>query len=301
MQIISPVQVTPLNLVATNVPIDDAPAWSAGSYSIGDRVVKDYYVYESVADTNTAVPGEETVVPFKWINLGAVNAYLMFNKRVGNKWLINKFTTNPASIDITIRPGKIVNSIGFTGVSATSIQVIMTTTLEGVVYDRTIPMTDPAVNNWYAYWFSPIGRRDNTVFLNLPAYSNADIQILATSEGGAVIIGNLVMGRRERIGNATYGSSLGSESYSRTTEDEFGNVSIISRGYRRYAEFDVVIMKAELTSVERLLNSLRDEAAMYIGAEDIPSTIIIGRLPKLRTVLSNMYFCETSLEIRSLE
>lgn len=301
MQVIQPVKVTPAKLISTNVPIDDAPAWTAGSYSVGDKVVKDYYVYESVADSNTATPGSETVLPFKWINLGSVNAYLMFNKKVGNKWLINRYTENPDEINVTIRPGTIVNSVGFTGVRATTIRVIATTTLEGVVYDKTVTMSDPSVNNWYDYWFKPIERKDNTVFLDLPSYGNADIQVIVSSPGGTAIVGNLVIGRKERIGNATYGSSLGSESYSRTSEDEFGNVSVISRGYRRYAEFDVVIMKDQLTQVERLLNSLRDEATMYIGSSDIQSTIIIGRLPKLRTVLANPVFCETSLEIRSLE
>lgn len=304
MKVVKPVQIDPLKLLVSNVPVDDAPEWASGTtYTLGLSVVYQLNIYESLVANNTGnTPG---VVPPdgvpKWLNKGPVNRWRMFNKRQGNKWLGDLYTENEESIDFTIRPGEVVNSIGIVGSFAQSIQIIMTVPDEGEVYNQTFDMVDTTVNNWYDYWFSPIERRSNLSIFNLPAYGNADIQVIASSPSGVVRIGTFIVGRLEVIGGAVYGTSLGYTSYSRTTEDDFGNITITPRGSRRFVDFDVRVETSRVSYVMQLLDSMKDTASLYVGSDDIDATIIVGRFERLQSVLTNVAYCEMNLEVRSLE
>lgn len=301
MRVVRPAAVTPLTLIASNVPEDDAPAWAAGTYALGAQVVRDHHLWESLAASNTAIPGSETTSPLKWLDLGPVNRWLMFDKKAGTKWLIGKSTQHAESIDVTIRPGSVVNAVGMVGVRAVSVQVIVTDPADGVVYDRTVIMADVGVSSWYDYWFSPIGRRDNMALFDLPAYGTADVQVIASAPSGTAQIGTLVLGGAVEIGDAVYGTGLGIAGYTRTDIDEFGNVTLVPRGSRRVVDYDIRIPTDTISMVMRLLNSLRDTASLYVGKSTMDATIIVGRFEQLQTVISNPAFCEMSLEVRSLE
>ena len=301
MRVVRPAAVTPLTLIASNVPEDDAPAWAAGTYALGARVIRNRHVWESLTANNTATPGEETVSPFKWQDLGPLNRWLMFDKKAGNTWLIGKATRNAESVDVTIRPGMVVNAVGIVGVQAVSVQVIVTDPSDGVVYDRTVTMADVGVTNWYDYYFAPIERRDNMILFDLPAYGTADVRIIVSSPGGTAQVGTLVLGGAVEIGTAVYGTGLGIASYTRTDTDEFGNVTLVPRGGRRIVDFDLRIPTEQISPVMRLLNSLRNTASLYVGADGMDSTIIVGRFEDLQTVIANPAFCEMALEVRSLE
>lgn len=301
MRVVRPAAVTPLTLIASNVPEDDAPAWAAGTYALGARVIRNRHVWESLTANNTATPGEETVSPFKWQDLGPLNRWLMFDKKAGNTWLIGKATRNAESVDVTIRPGMVVNAVGIVGVQAVSVQVIVTDPSDGVVYDRTVTMADVGVTSWYDYYFAPIGRRDNMILFDLPAYGTADVRIIVSSPGGTAQVGTLVMGGAVEIGTAVYGTGLGIAGYTRTEEDEFGNVTLVPRGSRRVVDFDLRIPTEDISPVMRLLNSLRDTASLYVGADTMDATIIVGRFEQLQTVIANPAYCEMNLEVRSLE
>lgn len=301
MRVVRPVAVTPLTLIDSNVPEDDADVWVAGTYELGALVIRNRHLWESLTANNTATPGEETTSPFKWQDLGPLNRWLMFDKRAGATWLIGKYTSNPESIDVSIRPGMVVNSVGLVGVKAVSVQIIVTDPSDGVVYDRTVTMADTGVTNWYEYYFTPIERRDNMTLFDLPAYGTADVQIIVSSPGGTAQVGTLVLGSAVEIGAAVYGTGLGIASYTRTEIDDFGNVTLIPRGSRRIVDFDLRIPTDQISRVMRLLNSLRDTDSLYVASEEMDSTIIVGRFEDLQTVIANPAFCEMALEVRSLE
>lgn len=301
MKVVRPIAVTEASLTASNVPEDDAPAWTAGTYNTGNQVIRNHHVYESVADGNTATPGAETTAPLKWQDLGATNRWRMFDKKAGNKWLIGKSTENADSIDVTIDPNRTVSAVGLVGVDALSVRVIMTDPVEGVVYDRTEKMTDTGVMSWYDYFFAPFEHRDNLALTDLPAYGTADVQVIANAPGATARIGMMVIGSAVDIGCAIYGTGLGIDSYSLTTEDDFGNVTIIPRGSKRIVDFDLRIDTDQISMVMRLLDSLRDVPSLYIADGNIDATIILGRFERLDSVISSPSISEMSLEIRSLQ
>ncbi|MBH3440549.1 hypothetical protein [Pseudomonas luteola] len=305
MRVIKPAAITDSSLTASNVAEDDADAWaSGGSYSTGQRVIDNHHIYEWLGSTagNTATPpSKDTSVPAKWLDTGATNRWKMFDKKAGNKYVIGQATSNPDLIDITIRPGEVVNSIGLFGVQGSSVQITMTDPSEGVVYDKTISLADTGVNNWYDYWFAPFDRNETLVRFDLPAYGTADIRVVVSYPNSTAAVGLLVLGASTEIGTAVWGTAFGYQSYSKTEEDDFGNITITPRGSRRYVDFDVRIDTPQIDRVARFLDRLRSVPAVYVGTSSMESTIVMGVYDSLNPVISNPAFCEMTLEVRSLQ
>lgn len=305
MRAVKPVQIDPLKLISTNVPLDDAPEWVASQVgTVGQQVIYQRMLYELLVagDWGATPPGQGNTAAPRWLLIGWANRWKMFNKKSGNKWLIGQATENPESVDVTVRPGTVVNSIGLVGVSATSVQVIMTVPGQGEVYNRTFNMImrEP-VRNWYQHWFNPFTVQTNIATFDLPAYGGADIRVIASYPNAVARVGTFVIGAMRDIGVAVYGSGLSYNSYSRTEEDDFGNVTIVSRGSRRTNEFDVQVETDAMSGVVRFLDSVRDDPTLYVGAEHIDATIAVGWLRSYPVVISNPAFSTMNLEVRSLE
>ncbi|WP_288076468.1 hypothetical protein, partial [Pseudomonas sp.] len=75
---------------------------------------------------------------------------------------------------------------------------------------------------------------------------------------------------------------------------------ITPRGGRDAIEFDVAMYTKQVSTAKRILQSLKDTAALYVGSEIVDPTIIVGRFDRLQLVLSNVAISEYSLEVRSL-
>ena len=63
MRLIKPVDVTPTQLISSNVPENDHPIWSAtATYALGTRVQLVHNVYEALAAVPAGIkPGEEVL------------------------------------------------------------------------------------------------------------------------------------------------------------------------------------------------------------------------------------------------
>lgn len=302
MKVVPPVEVTPAKLISNNVPETDYPEWVAGTYNQGDRriIEANHLIYEVLAATTTDSPTVGlTKSPPTWMVVSPTNRWKMFNKRAGNTWTIGTVTSNPESIDLTIRPGQRINSIGLVGVLASSVQIKMIVDGE-IVYDFTQAMSSKAGGSWYRYYFGEFATRDNVARFDLPPFNNADIQVIASAPGGIAKIGMLVMGMAQDLGWARWGTGIGFDNYSSIKEDDFGNVTITPRGKRDSVDFDVATYTAKVSTVKRALGQLKDTAALYIGSEDVDPTIIVGRFDRFQMILSNVAISEYSLEVRSL-
>lgn len=302
MKVVPPVEVTPAKLISNNVPETDYPEWVAGTYNQGDRriIEANHLIYEVLAATTTDSPTVGlTKSPPTWMVVSPTNRWKMFNKRAGNTWTIGTVTSNPESIDLTIRPGQRINSIGLVGVLASSVQIKMIVGGD-TVYDFTQTMASKAGGSWYRYYFGQFTTRDNVAMFDLPPFNNADIQVIASAPGGTAKIGMLVIGMSRDLGWARWGTSIGFDNYSSIKEDDFGNVTITPRGKRDSVDFDVATYTDQVSTVKRVLGQIKDTAALYIGSEDVDPTIIVGRFDRFQLILSNVAISEYSLEVRSL-
>lgn len=305
MKVVPPIEITPEKIVSNNVPETDYPAWvvTTAYPTIGTRLTWKHRNYESLAAAPAGVePGNETVTsasPAKWLDLGPTNCWRMFNKRTGNVWSVGTFTSNPGSIDLTIRPAARINSIGLVGVRAATVHITMIVG-GATVYDKTFTMSSKAGGSWYRYYFGAFVTKDNVAQFDLPAFSNADIRVVASAPGGTAQIGMMVIGMSRDIGWARWSTGIGFDNYSNVKDDDFGNTTITTRGSRDYVDFDVAMYTPQVSTAKRVLNDLKDTAALYIGSEIVDPTIIVGRFDRFQLVLSNVAISEYSLEVRSL-
>lgn len=301
MRVVRPVQIDESNLISTNVPLGDAPEWTPNTvYALGDQRVYGLVLYEALVagDGGTTPPGQQTAATPRWFAIGPVNRWRMFNKRIGNRWLTGLSTSNPDEIDITIRPGIIVNSIGLVGVSAREVEISVTVPGQGQVYGATYSLvTRGAVRNWYQHWFSEFARRTTVVDFNLPAYRNGDIRIVVRNPGATAKVGTFVVGAMRQIGVTVYGSGVDFNSFSRVTEDDFGNVEIVSRGSRRTNQFDVDVERTATDAAVEFLDSIRDEPTLYVGSEAMDSTVVVGWLRKSPFVFANYAISKLNIEV----
>lgn len=300
MKVVPPVEIAPSAMISNNVPETDNALWLIGTaYKVGDKVMLNHRNYEALVAHTGRNPETDTEFPPAWLDLGPTNRWKMFNKRAGNTWTPGTFTSNPESIDLTVRPGKRINSIGLIGVRAASVQIQMIVG-GSVVYDQTFSMSLKAGGSWYRYYFGEFKSKDNVARFDLPPFNNADIRVIALAPGSTARIGMMVIGMAKTIGTAVYGTSIGIESYSSVKEDDFGNVTIVPRGKRRTIDFDIVLSADQVSSTLRTLEPLSDTVALYVGSDGLDYTIIAGRFERLAMGLPMYGRANYSLETRSL-
>lgn len=298
MRVIKPVVIGEAQLVSSNVPENDYAVWSStATYAIGDRVILDHQVWEAVSAVPAGVkPGAEVVDkdnPAKWNLIGATNRWRMFDNKV------ESLTTNPGSVEVTIRPGTVVNSLALFNLKGRSVTVSMIDPLEGEVYRKEVSLIDAGVTSWYDWFFEPIGVRTDVVVLDMPAYGSADIVVTVEAADEAAV-GHLVIGAVKTLGVALYGSSVGITDYSRKTTDDFGNTTVIRRSYSNRAEFDVSLETSEVARVRRLLADLRATPVVWIGEESYEATILFGFYKDFQIVFSGPTVSDCSITVEGV-
>ena len=302
MKVVPGIDITPAKMIVNALPDADYAAWSATkAYVIGDFITIDRINYQALVAHTNRNPVTDTVSPPAWQNLGWVNKSRMFNKQIGNTWKIGTFTSNPESIDLTIRPGKRINAIGLVGVYASSVQIIMT--VPGVtdpVYDKTFSMSSKAGGSWYQYYFGQFVTKDNLAEFDLPPFSNADIRVIVSAPGGTARVGMMVVGWAKTIGTAVYGTSLGRKKYSTLKEEFDGSMTITPRGRRKSIDFQVVLQADQISSVQRTLDDVDDMPSLYVGASELDYTVIVGIFDDFDTGLPTYNRGEYTLKVRSL-
>ncbi len=299
MRVIKPIVIGEAQLVSSNVPETDYPAWAAATaYTKGQRVILAHVVYEALVDVPAGVkPGEEVVTaeaPAKWLEVGATNRWRMFDNKV------ESLTTNPGSVEVTIRPGAVVNSLALFNLKGRSVTVSMVDPLEGEVYRKEVSLVDAGVTNWYDWFFEPIGVRTDLVVLDMPAYGSANLVITVDAGAEQAAVGHVVIGSRQQIGTALYGTSVGINDYSRKTTDEFGNTVVVRRSYSNRAEFDVSLDTAAVTRVHRLLADLRATPVVWIGEETYEATILFGYYRDFSIVFSGPSVSDCSITVEAI-
>ena len=301
MRIVRPFQITGTNLINSNVPIETLPVWQANTnYGLGEQVIYNLVIYESLAagDAGANPPGTPTAAAPRWLAIAPVNRWRMFNKRVGNRWLPGLYTEQADEIDFTVSLTGIVNSVALVGVSAATVQIIMTAPGNIEVYNETFDMTTrETVTNWYEHWFNQFTRRTSVVTFDLPAYGNAQIRVIASASSATVKIGTFVVGSARKIGDTLVDSGVDFRSYSRVTEDDFGSVEVVSRGSRRSNTFRVSVDRANTDAALSLLDSVRDEPTLYVGDESMDSTITVGWLRNSPATFSNIAKTNMNIEV----
>jgi hypothetical protein len=296
--IIKPAPVTAATLTSSNVPETDYAAWTAGTYTVGTRRIYANKVYEVVATSTTDRPDTgAAAVPASWLYISATNRFKMFDISVGSG------TTNSGSINITVTPATVCNSVVLFDVDGASAQLIVRNSGGTIVYDQTLSLADySGLDSYFNYYFLPIAETGATelAFIDIPNYSGASFQLIINAGAGTALCGEMIIGQKSTLAVTNFGTSVGIKDYSVKTIDDFGNVTITPRAYSKRADYDVTVETSEVGQFNKFLASIRSTPAVYIGDPDRSETIVLGYYRDFSVVLSSPSISECSLSVEGL-
>ena len=264
-----------------------------------DKVHK---IYESLSAGNQGnyPPIDILEAVPKWAEVGPTNRWKAFDTSVGS------LTENANSITYTIVPGVIFDSIAFLNLTAQTLRITLTDTVDGVVYDETVNLLDMIPTgtipemDWYAYFFSSIMMTTELASPGISLYLNTTVDITITYTGGTAKVGGIILGTQMTLGNTAYSPQVGIRDYSIKGTDDFGNPRIVERAYANKGSFDITIPTASISYIKNVLASYRATLLLWIGADDYDSTIIFGFFKEFNIVITHGAYAECSIEVEGI-
>ena len=297
MRVVKSIETTDAILTYSNILENEHPLWESGTnYSIDAKVIYNHRIYSRI------VGGAGTTTPaldlFNWLDLGATNRYRMFDN------IISSVSSSKGGIQFTLTPNQVVNSIALLNVNATTVRIVMTDPIEGVVYDQTKELRSAIeVTDYFSYFFAPLATLSNlntAVFLDLPSKPSASITVYISSGKGFVEVGEVVYGVQSVIGRTNYGTSIGIKSYSRKDVDEFGKVTVVKRKNSKYCEYDVDIDNTDLAYVQRLFQDIDSVPCLFVGNPDMEELIVYGFYSDFKATISFPTVSKCNLRVEGL-
>lgn len=263
MRILKPQAMTDAILTSTNVAETEHSAWSSGTtYAIDNRVIKNHKIWESLQNSNTNHDPEEVGSTW-WAFYSYTNAWKMFDAKVGSQ------TTNSNTITLELLPGRIAGAT-FLNVAANEISIVMTDPLEGEVYNEIHSMIDNSpVIDLYTYFFEPI-RQSKNLFVALPVFGDATVDIVIDYTGGTAKCGELVLGLMSTLGCTQFGAGVSITDYSVKQVDDFGNFSVLERAFSKRGSFTVLMENVAVNNALNIFEEFRATPAVWIPTDVAP-------------------------------
>ena len=295
LKVIRPLTVGAAQVIASNVPEDDYPAWSMGaSYAIGDRVVHDHLVWRSAVAANSG--NNPATSPDKWVKVGVTNRHKAFDASVSTQ------TVRAGSITYQIRPGQSISAVALLNLTgATSVRVRVSDTTLGDVYDRTVTIRrTPVESGWWAWFFGERRTATQAIFQAIPGLPGADVYIDITGTAdlavGVIVVGN----QREFSMGVQMGARVGIQDYSRKDRNEYGDLIVVQRGFAKRASFSLMLRAAEVDALQQFLSEVRAVSCLWIGSGRYEATTIYGPYKSFEIVIPYYDYSQCDLELEGL-
>lgn len=294
MKLIRPTSITDAMLTSSTAPENDYAAWAAGTaYVTGNRVIlaATHRRYEALAASTGINPSTD---PTKWLDLGPTNRWAMFDARVGTA------TTRAASLQAVLAPGAI-DAVALIDTDAESATVTLTAGgVTNYTQTQTFNIGGVAIDNWFSWFFEPIGRRTTLLFLDVPVYANGVVTVTIARDNPAdtVSCGTLLVGRQLSLGDTEHGADIGIIDYSRKETDQFGVISVVERAFAKRMTARVVMATDSVDVIHRALASLRATPVLWIGSESFESLTVYGFYKEFSIDLAypTVSYCSLTIE-----
>ena len=297
MKIIRPVTIDDAVFQSSDVPENDYAAWAVGTtYAAGDRVIVTtgyHKIYESKLGGNVG-NDPTTDDGTNWLEISSTNRWKMFNA------IVQEQTVQATQINTVLQSASVVNSLALINIVGTTVVITMTDAVEGVVYNETFNLTSySGIQDWYAYFFEPIVRKNQLALTNLPPYANASISVTVNA-GADAKVGALVIGQFADLGLSQHGASISIIDYSTKTTDAQGRVTITDGPYADKIDVDVILDTSTICQANTTLSSLRTTPAVWVAEDNNDDLVIYGYYREFDIILSNPTISRLSLEIEGL-
>jgi hypothetical protein len=237
------------------------PEYSAGTtYAVDDRVINatTHLVYESLQSANTGNSLTEADSVW-WLEIGSTNRHQYDDEH------INTQVAAPDSITMTVTaPGR-ADVLTLFNISASSVTVTATDATDGVVYSSTTSLTATSgIDNWYAYFFTPIERQTNLMLEGIPPYSGLDITVVLTDAAETVLLGELVAGLSKNLGSTQEKPRIGTDDFSIKSQNAFGDTVLLERAYNDRGEFELLSDSWNVNETRRFLSEIRATPVVFL-------------------------------------
>jgi len=287
---------------ATNVPEDDHPEWDSGTtYDQGDRVIltSTHRIYESLLNGNLDNDPTVTSSPTYWIEVGPTNRWAVFDTSVSTQ------TAQANNITYQLVPGEAINTVAVLNIRAASqltvTMVSPSTGSPGVVYEETVDLSPlPLTSDWWAFFYGQKVVPTQSILLDLPSYSDGELTI--ELEGGSdLAVGVILLGQQQNFGiGIRYGARVGIQDYSRKETNAFGETVLVQRAFAKRANFDLMVNKDEVDSLQNTLSTIRATPVLWIGSTEYESTTLFGFYKNFDILISYPNHSDCQLEIEGL-
>jgi hypothetical protein len=292
MKLITPVTLDPDDLT-TNVTNEHSD-WSAGTYNADDRAVYNNQVYEALSTTTDQPDTGAAAEPATWLLLGYSNQLRMFTEGA------DSVTSELGDITVAISDVLLMTDVYLLGCLGVTAQVVLTDSVEGIVYDETIDLTDIGCVDWWEYFFLDYDQVTTAYFPGIPPYPGSvlDIVITAATETDPAECGRVIYGVVKEIGITVEGVESRVEDYSTKERDGFGNLKLVPRRTIRIVDFPFMVENAFLHPAQRIFQNLAAIPTLYVGDDDLPETIVFGVFLTFIIVSDGFSIteCSTSIE-----
>jgi len=241
LQLLQPYAVTEAILTASSVAEDDAPAWAAATgYTKGAKVLRQHRVYEALVANSGADP---LAAGGQWLDTGPSKRWAPFDQALG--------TVAQADGLMTMRLETArIEGMALLDVKAATVRV------QADGYDRTQAVTGGAVT-----------------FLDLGGKGWVMVTIAGA---GAVTVGTLLIGRVVALGTTEASPTAGITDFSRKTVDDFGEVTIVKRGFAKRMTAKALIRTDALDIVANRIATVRAMPSLWIGQDGLDCLTVYG-------------------------
>lgn len=294
MRVATPQEITE-GLLTTNVAMDDEPAWNAGTYNVGDRVLFDRQIWRATTTTTDKPDAGALKDPATWVRMGWSNRWRMFKDGIDSQ------TVATGDIDVTIIQtgnNSVLAALGLQGFKIT-MQILSGEIIE---HEEEVLLTDFLVDNAWDWFFKPYDVLEEYVF-DIPAgYAASDVRLLLESFDGATEVkaGRVLLGRAEDIGVTLYGTSLTTIGGGQRERDEFGSLILGNRRRTiRLLDYKMIINTSSYSNVASVLERLDGVPTLFIGSDkpEFGATIVFGVIAEFRPIISGPQVCDCTLTV----
>lgn len=283
--------------VGTTNATESAAEWDNGTaYSALDivQVAAAKRKYESQVGSNTG-NDPTTDDGTNWIDIGPTNPWAMFDE------LSETQTERSGNITSEINATGLVTAEAFFNLEATTVRIEVEDAIEGVVYDEEFDLTSyDNVDDFYDYFFAPLIRKTDLYVDGLPPYAGATITNTITNPDSIAKCGKLVAGVDREIGETIAGADFGIIDASRITEDDFGNLTIVPRSFRKRMALSVKVARANVDETGRILASRRAIPTVFVGSDDYGQLLVDGIPREWRVVVEEYLYSTLSISTEGL-
>lgn len=210
-------------------------------------------LYYSLVAANTGNPLTDIT---KWQPIGSTNARAMFDEVYGSQ------TEAPEAINTVVTAGVLTNTVFLGNLEATAVTI--TQSISG--YAETRNLNSHPVLNWYDWYYEPLIRATDALFVNIPPYAASNLTIEITNLGGTAKCGLCIIGQSVTLGKTQWELIGEIISYSGTTTDTFGNTTFLPRAKVKKLNLEVRIPAGFETEAHRLLTLYTDVPTVFIGS-----------------------------------